>query len=117
MSKYIGSEEKVVKAGEKLNLKNLSKSPVAVGTAVMFNEDGSYICDVLNGRVRITCGNQKYGTNMQDNPHWINRTEYGVTTYITDKDIECSECGHRQPKLFDMNFCPNCGADMRGETE
>lgn len=46
---------------------------------------------------------------------WINHTEYGVTTYITDKDVECSECGHKQPKLFDMKYCPNCGADMRGE--
>lgn len=59
----------------------------------------------------------KCGANMQDNPHWINHTEYGVTTYVTDKDVECSECGHRQPKLFDMKYCPNCGADMRGETE
>ena len=57
----------------------------------------------------------KCGANMQDNPHWINHTEYGVTTYVTGKDVECSECGHRQPKLFDMNFCPNCGADMRGD--
>lgn len=45
----------------------------------------------------------------------ITKWEYGVTTYITDKDVECSECGHRQPKLFDMNFCPWCGADMRGD--
>lgn len=26
---------------------------------------------------------------------------------------KCSECGHSGN--YDMNFCPNCGADMRGE--
>lgn len=26
----------------------------------------------------------------------------------------CSECGHTGD--FNMNYCPNCGADMRGET-
>lgn len=48
---------------------------------------------------------------------WIKHTEYGVTTYVTDKDYECSECHHKQPDLFNMNFCPNCGADMRGESK
>ena len=36
---------------------------------------------------------------------------------------KCSECGHYFPvgefmhRPFDINFCPNCGADMRGEHE
>lgn len=28
---------------------------------------------------------------------------------------KCSECHYGDTRLF--NFCPNCGADMRGETE
>ena len=29
---------------------------------------------------------------------------------------QCSECGAvRENKTFMENFCPNCGADMRGE--
>ena len=27
----------------------------------------------------------------------------------------CSKCNHFIPITIDKNFCPNCGADMRGE--
>lgn len=30
--------------------------------------------------------------------------------------IRCSECGYPAGHLSD-NYCPNCGADMRGEAE
>ena len=36
--------------------------------------------------------------------HWIEH--YG--------DSKCSECGY-ELKIYDTNYCPNCGADMRGE--
>ena len=33
-------------------------------------------------------------------------------------DWVCSECGYRVKTDFvDYNFCPNCGADMRGEND
>ena len=39
------------------------------------------------------------------------RTGYVTTTvYYYPK---CSECGHTGN--YGMNYCPNCGADMRGE--
>ena len=33
--------------------------------------------------------------------------------------FECSECGYKFLKIYDApkNFCPNCGADMRGINE
>lgn len=31
-------------------------------------------------------------------------------------DLYCSECGARSADNF-LNFCPNCGADMRGEQD
>lgn len=33
-------------------------------------------------------------------------------------DWKCSECGYKvMSDFFDFNFCPNCGADMRGEDD
>ena len=54
---------------------------------------------------------------------WIER-KHGYWSFVNDKgerdgwipSYECSECGSggwRYPEV--MNFCPSCGADMRGE--
>jgi hypothetical protein len=32
------------------------------------------------------------------------------------QNMECSVC-HKEYLWSDHNYCPNCGADMRGETE
>ena len=56
---------------------------------------------------------------------WIER-KHGYWSFVNDKgerdgwipSYECSECrsgGWRNPEV--MNFCPSCGADMRGESE
>ena len=39
--------------------------------------------------------------------HWIPRNSFLL-------QYKCSECGQESEKY---NFCPNCGADMRGEEE
>lgn len=45
--------------------------------------------------------------------HWGRR----IVDNGFNADWVCSECGHREYTDFiHMNFCPNCGADMRGET-
>ena len=39
-----------------------------------------------------------------------------IPLYPNDPDLisfECKSCGEEQP--FEWNFCPNCGADMRGD--
>ena len=40
---------------------------------------------------------------------WIEKTGEGFDAWA-----ECSECGCVNPFEDDFNYCPNCGADMRG---
>ena len=48
--------------------------------------------------------------------HWIDmkptNEETGLPISIKGPDFRCSNCGATE---FPSNFCPNCGADMRGE--
>lgn len=42
---------------------------------------------------------------------WINHFD---DLFPEDSTIECSVCHEHQPMGIDENYCPNCGADMRG---
>lgn len=50
----------------------------------------------------------------EDFGEWIDRSDGGRIRYPFWERYECSKCG---AKSEDTNFCPNCGADMRGEEE
>ena len=46
--------------------------------------------------------------------HWTERTMHDNGFFMPN----CSECGAMQPyahHTYRSNFCPNCGADMRGK--
>lgn len=57
--------------------------------------------EILTAEPTADVVERKRGKWTHDGSKWANR-------------FICSECGY---KLFDepTNFCPNCGADMRGE--
>ena len=57
---------------------------------------------------------QKLYRKGRKNGRWIHKSLESTTDIPLD-EIECSECGKMQFTKFEMNFCPNCGADMRGE--
>ena len=51
--------------------------------------------------------------SLERNGHWI-------FVDNTHEHARCSECGYGNVDLFDgktHNYCPNCGADMREESE
>ena len=54
----------------------------------------------------------------------VRRGRWLITPYTDyDDTYECSVCGHGwvfvegTPKENDANYCPNCGAKMRGEKD
>lgn len=42
-------------------------------------------------------------------------TRYETAIGITYRQTQCSNCGWEHELPMWLNFCPNCGADMRGE--
>ena len=52
------------------------------------------------------------GQKERQQGEWISPTK---NTDFSNRDLfsDCSICGHTQ--MDETNFCPNCGADMRGE--
>jgi Zn finger protein HypA/HybF involved in hydrogenase expression len=50
--------------------------------------------------------------DMVKRGRWIERYHKNpLGDYIR---LHCSECGEDKPNAFHANYCPNCGADMRG---
>ena len=46
---------------------------------------------------------------------WITTNDYVTTAYGSLDYYRCSCCG--EDSLEDGNYCPNCGADMRGDAD
>ena len=46
---------------------------------------------------------------------WVEPIECGLPDEFTGVGFDCSNCGLWSDT--DYSFCPNCGADMRGEEE
>ena len=48
---------------------------------------------------------------------WIEPQREGCVSWDKRAYAQCSICGYKQYFGREKNFCPNCGADMRGDTE
>ena len=69
-------------------------------------------------RIATNLYNASY--RKQKEGEWIVVNEYNDYRMCKEAKIACSVCGHK-PKyewyLSDINFCPNCGAKMKGGAE
>ena len=84
-----------------------------------FSDDGTLTVNVEDGnkvsRV-LVCGDNHFGglyypEQEPQTGHWIEHERNGIL------HIECSEClsWFLRAHLLRNSYCPNCGADMRGE--
>lgn len=60
------------------------------------------------------------GVVVRDKGYWVQSGTCEHKPYRvrnTDKwtTYKCSVCGYGNGRRFNTNFCPNCGADMRGD--
>ena len=78
----------------------------------------SDIYDVIDNAptVEITDYDTGYQDGLEDGLNDI-RPQGEWIKHSTYKDVLiCSKCNHGSNQVYDtFNFCPNCGADMRGE--
>lgn len=53
----------------------------------------------------------------------VQPVKHGEWKHVAGMNSKCSVCSHYFPvtefdsRPFDINYCPNCGADMRGDAE
>ena len=49
---------------------------------------------------------------------WVKYDGHGECIHYPKEALRCSNCcnAFKKKLLWKRNFCPNCGADMRGET-
>lgn len=98
MAEFIRTEEKVVNIGDPVIFENNTDSDFEVSAGIIFHKSGLYDVSVVGRRTIVSkVAGRKKG-------RWYD---------VGSLSCRCSECGCKSQKEF--LFCPNCGADMRGE--
>ena len=107
MSEFIAMDQAAIQPGEPLFIINKNVSPVEVGSAITFKQNGVYLVAV-NGKQIII---EKYQPIKRG--HWVKRMEEHTTAeYTSFTPIwSCSECGlEYDPAIAPrIQFCYNCG--------
>ena len=103
------------------------KMPEKCGSCDLFHVESPMHCTVVKGHKTVGA---PYGMPRPDwcplveipepkEGHWIDKGWNGDWAWQIDgrgncwRVIECSECG--KSVSVESNYCPHCGADMRGE--
>lgn len=107
MAEFTRGNEKCISAREPIVFENKTESKYEVCAGIVFHKSGIYEVSVIGNRT-IVCEVLKRKPGK-----WVCDT--------------CSKCGKNLWDYFhysedgaiieEPNFCPNCGADMRGEQD
>ena len=99
MDEFVGGEPISVGIDEPITFENKSYTAFNVCYGIVFRKSGLYRVSITGRHVSIAVEpERKTGRWIEDDDEMLAR---------------CSECGEASDHISD--FCPNCGADMRGE--
>ena len=87
-----------------------------------------YIDEIRNGVIIIRNKGGYFGTEQEEvfpsaqperkKGKWIiTKTERGWNCAEYPTEVTCSNCNYIEDYQKALDFCPNCGADMRGEQD
>lgn len=86
--------------------KNKTDSDFNVGVGIVFRKSGIYEISINDKTTTVT----KILERKTGKWNLCTDEKHDVDYYV------CSNCGYEPYRKMDIsNFCPNCGADMRGE--
>ena len=74
-------------------------------------EKGEYGVAIIQAQIALDIADyiEKHRQPERKTGRWIDGS---IPTYAA-----CSECGYQERYAYENNFCPHCGADMRGDKE
>lgn len=93
-------------------LKNIEK--IRQGVQMM---DNTYRAGIVMSGMNLcekAVMNQPSAQPERKKGKWIKHID---DLFPAESTLECNVCHHEQPITIDDNFCPYCGADMRGEQD
>lgn len=99
MAEYVGGEPMAVGVGDPITFENKTDDSFIVAAGIVFRKSGLY---------RVTIAGKHTSVEIEPErkkSRWVNVNDSNVGT--------CASCLARGRAW--MNFCHNCGADMKGE--
>lgn len=107
MAEFTGGNEKCISAREPIVFENKTESKYEVCAGIVFHKSGIYEVSVTGNRTIVSeVPKRKTG-------RWIIHENADIVDGYYVPKYECSYC--HAWKNDDSDFCPDCGADMRGE--
>lgn len=99
MAEFTGGNEDIISVGEPIVFENKTESNYEVCAGIVFHNSGIYEVSVDGNRTIVSK---------------VSERKTGKWKYIGFMTVECPECHAQLHELEYTNYCPNCGADMRG---
>ena len=99
----------------------ISRQAVLEAISTTLKITGKENAETVYGYIKKLCDDIKALPSAQKKGHWSlqhgrMRTDYIHSGYMPHKNY-CSCCEKDSPYDKRWKFCPNCGADMRGEAD